>query len=257
MPDDLKAVLTKVKKLLRLAAGNANVNEAAAAAAKAQELVDRYKLELGELDGEIEEITSGEESLFESGRTVKWKSLLALRLAHANGCHVWTIQPSQDLRRSGYKQKVKVVGKPSNIQILRYLFGTLVRELERLSANSWKQNQAYWENVRRLTPHSHALDFKLGAVRAIGERLKEERQKVRSQHSALYGALSLALVRFDNEAAEAQRWLEERLEGLVPVVNKTDASDESAFAAGYKAGRGIAMTKGIEQGGKTRGQLGR
>lgn len=255
MSDDLKLVLAKVKKLLRLAAGNTNVNEAAAATAKAQELIDRYKLELGELDGEVEEITAAEESLFETGRTVKWKSLLALRLAHANGCHVWTIQPSAALKRSGFKHKVKVVGKPSNVQILRYLFDTLVRELERLSASNWKQNKLYWENVRRLTAQGHALDFKLGAVRAIGERLKEERQKVRSQHSALYGALSVALVRFDNEAAEAQSWLEERLEGLVPVTNKTEASDKTAYDAGYKAGRGIVMTKGIEEGGKTRGAL--
>lgn len=47
---DEAAILQKIRKLMRLAAGNANAHEAAAAAAKAQELIQRYKLDAATLD---------------------------------------------------------------------------------------------------------------------------------------------------------------------------------------------------------------
>src|SRR6266446_4339831 len=89
--------LDKVRKLLRLAT-SANTNEAAAAAAKAQELIDRYQLTAALLtldaatsisEEPIEDFAAKGAPLDDRPRIGRWTSWLASRIAYYNGAKVY------------------------------------------------------------------------------------------------------------------------------------------------------------------------
>lgn len=83
-----ETIIAKVKNLFDLAKSD-NENEAKAAALKAQELMAKYHLEQNEVEGEeiTEEIV---EHLYETGVGNKWKVPLALSIAKAFRCKVYT-----------------------------------------------------------------------------------------------------------------------------------------------------------------------
>jgi hypothetical protein len=190
-----QSLIEKIKKLLNLANGrNVNVNEAAAAAARAQELCFKHKLDLAQLQldtGEEDEEKVQQEMVDYPGLRLQWKQDLMWVVAKGFYCtairsNVWKRVPSK--RRPERMRNLKVmtfilVGKPTDIQTVRYIYEYCWREIERLSFIETKGLSWTYKN-----------NFRSGAVESIRIRLKAQRESQAEQVS------ETALVKVEGQA---------------------------------------------------------
>ncbi len=154
-PDD---VLARVRKLLALA-GSPNVHEAASAAAAAQALVERHRLE-GLLAAEsaaedpADPVTDGREAPLEAVRRLRrWKVALAAGLAEANGCLAYTAQV-------GDETHLLLAGRAADRAAVAALWAWLVTRIEWLSATHGPGKPRDWHEA-----------FRIGAAEVIVARL--------------------------------------------------------------------------------------
>lgn len=219
-------ILDKVRKLLKLAGNNPNAEEAALAAAKAQELILRHKLDMASIDVEAEaqEPVQGmfahdplEESLA-GGKT--WRGRLAVILCRQNAC--CPVKVGQSLR---------IIGTASNVATVRYLYAYVVLEIERL------MRQWVLECGGRVgkTPRNN---FRTGAVSGVAERFKELERKVRHEYAG-----TMALVRVDQEAQRLAAFVE--TQKLRNGARPHQQYDARGYEAGRAAGRTISFNKQV------------
>jgi hypothetical protein len=156
--------LEKAKKLLRLAQSD-NPNEAALAASRAQEIIDRFKIEKFALEFEDNKPAAPDEPiknfagdpLDDSGRAETWKIRLAMELAKQNQCKIYS---------SG---GLCIIGRPSDATAVRYLFAWLTREIDRLAREHCAgYGRNYWNN------------FRIGAADTVARRLAEQAEATRT-----------------------------------------------------------------------------
>jgi len=147
--------LATVRKLLALS-NSTHVHEAAAAAARAQELIARYRLE-SLLDAEQSAAADPvEEEVLETARRQRrWKTVLASRLAQANHCVSF-------VRKTGRERQIVLAGRADDRAAVRSLWEWLVPQLEWLSATHCAGHDKRWHD-----------DFRIGAVETIAARLSE------------------------------------------------------------------------------------
>lgn len=233
--------LQKAAKLLRLAKSS-NPNEAALAASKAQDIIDRFRIEAAALtlDGQTPQQPDepiqdfGNDPLERLNRKSSWKSRLASTIAKYNACKMYNghYGPS-------------VIGRPSDVATVRYIYAWLVQETDRLAARDCRGNGVSWVN-----------NYRLGVVDTIGDRLhqqkRETQDRVRAEVALLAvgqsaEAQSLALVKINNAIArteerreEVEAWTKEhvKLVGRASYVRYSS----TARAAGQRAGREVRFT---------------
>lgn len=151
---ELDRALSRVQKLLALATSS-NVHEAAQAAAAAQALIDRHRLE-GLLAGEAAEpVTDGaDEPLERARRPRRWRAVLAAALAEANGCMAWSAE-------RGGQTELYVLGRAEDRAAVRALWEWLAPRIEWLSAtHAAGRDRAFHEA------------FRVGAIDAVTRRLR-------------------------------------------------------------------------------------
>lgn len=229
----------KAVKLLRLAQSS-NPNESALAAGKAQEIIDRFKL--GALSAEFE--TNGHtepaepiqdfqaDPLAPGKKLATWKWRLFVTIGKQNQCKGY-------LSRYG---GIAVVGRPSDVQVVRYVFNWLVNEVERLA-----QSHCRGYGI------SFANNFRIGVVQTVCERLEAQRKETDQavQHEAQQAVIAgstMALVRVQNaivkraqQLEEVQDWMKRNLD-LRSSSRSAGAYNPSARELGRKAGHSVRMT---------------
>lgn len=152
-----EALLDRVRKLLALAT-SPNPHEAAAAAARAQELIAQHRLEgwLAAEDDEVDPIVDARDEPLEASRRLRrWKSYLASALADVNGCVAYTLDRGDD-------QAIVLVGRARDRAAVTALYQGLVRQIEWLSATHGAGRSKKWHE-----------SFRVGAVETIAARLRE------------------------------------------------------------------------------------
>lgn len=188
-------VIKRIQKLLRLGESPSE-HEAAAAIAKAQALMETHRIEEAMLDTESdeanEEVREWEEPI--NAQRCYWRGSLAVVLCKANGCFVWRKHGTGDV----------IVGKASNVQTVRYLFGYCVREIDRLARAKGKGNGRTWTN-----------NYRIGCVQGISAAIEVERTRVREEIRRTY--------------AETQKVPNHR--ALVKVENAIEKVDAEATGA--------------------------
>lgn len=180
--------IDKARKLLALATSD-NPNEAAQAAARAQEILDRHEitqamLEVDDEDGEeVENFADKGAPLESAGSIATWKACLARSVSEANQCKVFT-------SRATGKRTIEIIGRPSDVQKVRYLFAYLTHETDRLVKRDARGCGRTWAN-----------NYRHGVVDTLSKALKATRAKVAVDMRAAADN-SLALVRIDNALAK-------------------------------------------------------
>lgn len=156
---DPPAALARVRKLLALAT-SPNPHEAALAAARAQALIERHRLEAW-LEAEQREhddpdpIVDARDEPLEVGRRLRtWKVVLASALAEVNGCLAYTATRGRD-------EAIVLVGRGRDRAAVAELWGWLVRRIEWLSATHGPGRSRQWHEA-----------FRIGVVDAVAERLR-------------------------------------------------------------------------------------
>lgn len=224
------AAMRKAAALLRLAQSD-NPHEAALAAARAQEIIDRYKLNLSAFEDTpseepAEEIRNYKDDPLDQGGN--WKAFLAQAVANVNQCKVYCMGGA-----------VHLIGRPSDVAMVRPFYAYLAGEVERLASRHCKGNsRTYWNN------------FRLGAVETINQRLKDslaatvETVKAEALAAGNAGALvivqnSLALL--EKRKQEVADWT--RLHMNLRTRSTRTSYSESGRQAGRAAGHGVNLTR--------------
>jgi len=236
--------LQKAAKLLRLSKSD-NPNEAALAASRAQEIIDRYRIETEMLayavngqeqpkdDEPIKDFS--DDPLERLRRKSTWKARLAQHIANHNCCKMY----------NGWYGPT-VIGRPSDVATVRYLYAWLVQEVDRLAERDCKGNGISWAN-----------NFRLGVVDTIGNRLheqKKETEKAIRHETALLAAQqgldqSVALIKVNNAIARTEQrrqqvdaWTKANVK-LVSGRSSYSSYNPSARHAGQAAGREVRFTQ--------------
>lgn len=219
--EKVTSVLSKIKKLLALSTSN-NENESALAASMAQRLMEQHRISeamLNDSDSADEPIRDWDEPLYAGKNVSTWRTRLSLVLGNANNCKIFL--------KGG---NIKIIGRESDVQTVRYLFLYCEKEIERLS----KQYSGYgktWSN-----------NYKLGCVDAIHQKFKEQRKAVREKFVSEHGAVAeKAIVRVDEKKAELERWVNKHIR-LKPRNDTPFRSDDHARYAGQRDGQKIDLT---------------
>lgn len=226
-------ILDRIKKLINLSSNNSNVNEAATAFGQAQTLLEKYRLTLADvenLDVLNEEIQESPTALCEGERVVTWKISLADKICRLNSCKVFI---RYDYSKGKKNSKYAVVGRPTDIEIVQYLFVSIVSQIEHLCKIEQKLHNGYgktWSN-----------NFKHGAAETVAKRLKEAQAVVRQEHATSAG---LVLVR--QREAEVAVWLKKAVPNMKDRAAVQVRGNLSALEAGREAGKQIQLNKGME-----------
>jgi hypothetical protein len=218
---DTVAIVERVKKLLALA-GSPNVHEAAAAAARAQTLIEKHRLEslLNPDSTELEPVTDGRDAPLEVGKRIrKWKVLLAMALGENNGCVAYTTQ-------NGAVTSLLLAGRESDRASVLAMWSFIVARIEWASATEGRGHNRRWHE-----------GFRIGAAEVVAARLADAGREARADLTPT------ALVRVEPalaaRAAAVETFVTERLrlkKGRRLLV------DADGFMQGRVAGAVLPLT---------------
>lgn len=219
-------VVEKIKKLLKLSEST-NPNEAASAAAKAQELMDRFEIETAALQNAATPDLSSKELIEEfndfeqGGRIETWRGYILNSLCETNHCKTYK------MRQKHENTYFRVIGKKTDVQTVRYMYACLIQVVEKLSFQHRGGGRRF------------IASYKAGAASAIANKILESKEKTKAsvyQEASQQGAH--ALMRIDNAMAvlkqkdnEMQKYLED-----LNIKAKRGVGARVTHASGYHAG---------------------
>ncbi|MAH50128.1 hypothetical protein CMI37_30185 [Candidatus Pacearchaeota archaeon] len=223
----------KIANLLRLAKSD-NVNEAAMAAARAQRLMDKYKIEvalesLADDDFPDEDIINCQDPIERLNQRCMWKTLLADSIGTANQCNVYT--------QGG---DIKIVGRPTDINVVRYLYAYLVREVNRLCDRDCKGCGRTFRNNFRLGAHS-ALKKKLSQQKE--DTIADARQRATGvPDSRALVRVDQALAKIEQRKKDVETWMKKNMRMGTASASRSNYNRD-AYEAGQRAGGSIQITR--------------
>ena len=223
------SLIEKIRRL-RALAQSSNVNEAAAAAAAAETLIQKHNLAEAVLESEsVEEEVTSEETA-ELGTTMPlWKSMLCSALARAYQCagkfatqRVWN---ADSQRFQPTANTYVAYGRASDLATLKYQYAFFSVEIERLCSIHAKGRG-----------RTYANSFRLGAMVAIVDAIGKATGQARE------GADARALVIVDQrlEAAKAAR-AEASPNAVKDKRSARYDLDRAGYEAGQRAGSGVSQ----------------
>lgn len=227
-------IIDTLRKLInheRSAREIGNVEEAAAFAAKIQAFIDKYNIELSEIDLNVEQSDIRSERQVADCKQ-EWMKLLLINIAEINGCTVVFVA-------NGKSNCFDVFGMPMDIELVATLyeyFCDLGLHLQKLGMMTYKLSPEYRrKRIKRRATLSFKDSFGLGYMKALTRRLKEQRQQSYSG--------SQAMIYIGNKLAKSKAAIA-NLKGMktIPIKVKTARFRNPAFGLGIKAGNSVALT---------------
>ena len=212
----MNTIIRRLRKLAALARDQEGLPEGEAAAAQVHKLMAEHALSVADLS-EAEQEAVGKVDL-DLGSRSAWRRVLLTQVASHANCIAYFVPG---------KSHMEVWGHTHEIEIVRYLYAVLVREIEK-RAKAYTRELPPWmgQGARRKAYAS----FAFSAVAALGARLRA----MRAEHSAA-----------DPDGAQlvhARMADVQRAAGKGKQRNVT----HSANAAGYAAGGAIALHNALD-----------
>lgn len=223
MDSNLSSVISKVQKLLALSKSS-SAEEAATAAAIANKLIDQYRLsasDFEEASEEVDPMMEDDQSIYETGRIVSWKSNLAIMLSKHYGCAIYNSIYYPNGRKS---TRYKLVGRKSDLEITRYMFNWLVLECSRLA-----EKEAYGRG--RVFANSYCEGF----VSGVNRQLNQSRQEVQANAS------QTAIIKMNSRYQESNQFLNDNYKLKKTRASSNSHIDYNAFSAGQSRGQSIHL----------------
>lgn len=218
--------LDKVRKLLAKANDSAvDEAESAAFAAKAQQIMDRYRIESFMLEKSKEEVEETEEikdwadPLDPSRRMPSWRVALSQGIAHANGCQVYY---------SGCGG-LNIIGCASDVEMVRYMYAFCVGQVDRM-AKAFKGNGRRW-----------ITSWRYGVASTVCKRMKESIHEIGLQLASEGTALVVvenAIIAMDDKLRASKRFGRVSL-GLRSKSSAGYNPNYDAYARGKHDGRRV------------------
>ncbi|KKN46322.1 hypothetical protein LCGC14_0674390 [marine sediment metagenome] len=190
MKSNFENILSKIRKLLKLAEGTDNKEESASAAAMAAQIMERHNIMEADLPTGDERVKPVMEEVGGLNKQmVGWKGRLGCILADAFGCAArW-----RSVERYGIRYiRISMAGRPDDVKVCGLAWDFCEKEIDRLSAKACKGCGRTFGN-----------NYRLGCVDAIKQSIREEKaalhEELRDQVS------SSALVVVENRIVEAKK----------------------------------------------------
>ncbi len=187
----------KIKKLLRLSKGAGTPEEAATAAARAQELIDKYNIDRAILDKKENAVEEPiKEFTINYGKKYStWKAELAYTLSKHNNLF--------QFRRGA--QSI-IIGRESDFNSFLYMYNFLLKEID----NIYKKLSSGLGLGKE-----YGQSFRLGVVDTLKRRLQESRAEYRKKlmeqsDEAHREELSTALIKVDAQYSLAKQYADEK-----------------------------------------------
>lgn len=231
----MDSIIDKIRRL-RALSQSTNVHEAAAAAAAANKLIDAHRINEADLAvvSSATLIEEDEDPVYEAGRIKNWKVRLVRVLCNNYGCEA--------LINKGYRIKAyTVVGRKSDIEIVRYMFIWLSTEVQRLCV----------ENMRG-EGHVACFSYCEGAVTGIANQLYRSRQE--SNVTAKANGQAAAMVKLDSLQMEVTKFIDAMKLRTINTGTK-GFIDPVAFDQGKNRGEAIHLGKSLDTSGNPVKQL--
>jgi hypothetical protein len=235
--------LRKATALLRLATSS-NPNESALAAAKAQDIMDRFNISKEVLNQEQgskepdEPVTAfgNEPVLTACQKDSIWSGLLTHYVARHYACRYYRVSTNDYGSRAFY-----LIGRASDVQTARYMIGLLAEEVRRLAK---AQAAGYSDDYRK--------NFKAGVVDTIATKLREQRKTTEDAVRAEAGKgmalvkVNNALLKLEQKQLAVDKWLDDNT-GKGKRFAKGRASSNQSYNPsardhGRKAGQSINVS---------------
>jgi hypothetical protein len=230
-------ILGKIRSLHRLASdasARGSVHEAEAAAARADKMIQRYRLDAATFDGGAPEVDAiGEECLEDCGqRRTPWKGSLAATLARHYGCKSYT--------NCGIKVTIRVVGHASDVAIVRGMFAWLTLEITRLAVQYAPGTRGSpWGSAGETRAKRNA--FCLGAVRGFGVALADSKRRAEYEHRRQHAEPGRAAMVLRERDVAVQAYVAEHVGKLRNLG--ASYSHASAYMSGRSAGARLNVNR--------------
>jgi hypothetical protein len=229
-------IIDRIKKLLSLAT-SANQHEAAQAAALAADLMLKHEIEEAALAPAEAAPEAVEESVLdELGRQhVSWRGIIAAGLSKAHGCACY------GTKEKGIAQ-TRVVGQPSKVATIRYMYAYLTSETDRLADVAYRDEvlECRKSDVPAPSARGWKNGFRVGCAAEISKRLTAQRKETHA--AARIAGQSSALV----VVADAERAVERHMRREHPRLRSSSVrtSSRSGVSAGRAAGGNVSLGGG-------------
>jgi len=272
-----KSILIKIQKLSAKAESAhelGNIAEAAAFSAKVSEMLTIHNLAMADLEVEEQSDVIGEKNddLGVSKSMGRWTVSLLTTLCEFNFCHsiYHTSTKGYRYNRRGRRIAIKdknmsvtLVGRPENVEVVKYLYSVLKLQFENMSAKAWKvylkelrsagflkhyskdsiEYKKPWNSFRGVSNRQkYITSFLLGAVLGVHQKLTEQQVAAEKTHGNKITDLVIV-----NDAA-VQSWVDDKFPKLGSMINRSRKIDGDAYGKGQSAGRNASMAKGVSSG---------
>lgn len=253
----IQGVIEKVQKLRKLARST-NEHEAAAAAAAADRLIQEHGLVEAQLQAEgkveAEPVTEDQEGLTVwRGRAPTWQRQLASGFTRHYDCAAylaWDYRNRAPDGRPGMRHNL--VGRASDVAAVKYMFGWLSVEIERLAQERKGNGRSWLDSFRR------------GAVQGVLNKLYESKKAARGEVEARVAVASAidpgtkagaGLVLYDRRREEAVEAMKAMHEDVAERMKRSrggrsfaSPSSHDGYSAGREAGRSIHVGAAVGSG---------
>jgi len=238
-----QSIIERVRKVLNLARNAGTEGEAAAAMARASDILAKHNLTMVEIDSapadssgcidSLEPVTR--QSFARPGRL--WKVYLQTAAATLNFCTIYT-------QRRGGTSSIMLVGRPNNIAVATMTADYLTTTVERLASNAWHE-------MGQGKRGSFIRSFSVGAATDIywrAKRMQRDLERDAEPINLNAGSRNLPTVAglYRSEATAVQAFL--RADGIrLGRVNSSRSSnlDASAYNAGKTAGANVSLSRQV------------
>lgn len=237
-------IFDKIQKLMEMAnRPDTNEHLAASAAAKAQELMQKWAIE----ESELEAATKGAAAVKYSVERVPqliskvwhWEKWLGGQVAGAFFCHHVYSERAHEMCFCGREQDAKMAAFV--FSQLRTTLDKLARQAFQKHAHDYKQTygkSVYERSNAQAYRGKWLTSWMDGAVSVVGERLKAQNQKFTESNS-------MALVLVETRKDEAKAFAHTQFTGLYTPKSRITVFTE-AQKLGREAGKNVAINKGLE-----------
>lgn len=189
-----EAILKRIQGLLNLASKNTSSEEASSAAAKAQELLARYNLDVATVENSTAIKDGKREQAMVDGGTYAWQRELWGAVAGLNFCVHWvqSYEVWTKAKRVGngrdrfttegyvYKKRHALIGRIVNTRATMAMAGYLQQAIERALLERLHGDALTYQQQRFST---WAVDYRRGATKRLLDKLNDRRSEMEAKEA--------------------------------------------------------------------------
>lgn len=228
---NIQSVLKKVSALRNLAAKAGTIHEAEAAAAQADALIQKHRLSEADVESASaeqpkEKPAEGDALVRTDTQIPRWRRSLAHVIASHYGCFMWTSGS-----RGTAHWAIRIVGRPSDVEVVRYMFAWISTEIDRLAQGE--------------TGKGDRSAFRLGAVIGIRNALAASTRATVADHGDTHPPTQSAAMILVGRGEESKKEADRIVGKFKNLPAARTSGSAAAFGRGRKAGEGMHVGKSL------------